>query len=153
MQHPAARTARSLRMPYMSLRPLLSHFADDPNAPRYAREGGRAFVSASYRPVVVGALLDGVDGPMAGKPALVVAADDRQARDLAADLRQWLAPRPVRFYPSRGGAHDAPLPPPPRPPRPRRPPRSASAAPRSTRGWRSPTMPPSRRSSSSPPSR
>src|SRR4051794_21670780 len=98
---------------YMSLRPLLTHLADDPHAPRFAREGGRAFVSASYRPFVIGALLDGLDGPMAGKPALVVAADDRQARDLAADLRHWLAPRPVRFYPSRGVAYEPPPAPPP----------------------------------------
>jgi transcription-repair coupling factor (superfamily II helicase) len=97
----------------MSLRPLLTHFADDPNGPRFAREGGRAFVSASYRPYVIGALLDGLDGPMAGRPALVVAADDRQARDLAADLRHWLAPRPVRFYPSRGVAYESHLAPPP----------------------------------------
>ncbi|MCW3001631.1 MAG: mfd, partial [Conexibacter sp.] len=62
---------------------------------------------------VVGALLDGLDGPMAGRPALVVAADDRQARDLAADLRHWLAPRPVRFYPSRGVAYESHLAPPP----------------------------------------
>ncbi|HMJ33317.1 MAG TPA: transcription-repair coupling factor [Baekduia sp.] len=97
----------------MALRPLLTHLADDPNGPRLAREGGRAFVSASYRPYVVGALLDGLDGPMAGRPALVVAADDRQARDLAADLRHWLAPRPVRFYPSRGVAYESHLAPPP----------------------------------------
>src|SRR4051794_22214497 len=113
ISHPAARPARSLRMPYMSLRPLLTHLADDPNGPRFAREGGRAFVSASYRPYVIGALLDGLDGPMAGRPALVVAADDRQARDLAADLRHWLAPRPVRFYPSRGVAYESHLAPPP----------------------------------------
>src|SRR4051812_21771931 len=98
---------------HMSLRPLLTHLADDPNGPRFAREGGRAFVSASYRPYVIGALLDGLDGPMAGRPALVVAADDRQARDLAADLRHWLAPRPVRFYPSRGVAYESHLAPPP----------------------------------------
>src|SRR3954469_17593361 len=98
---------------HMSLRPLLTHLADDPNGPRFAREGGRAFVSASYRPYVIGALLDGLDGPMAGRPALVVAADDRQARDLAADLRHWLAPLPVRFYPSRGVAYESHLAPPP----------------------------------------
>src|SRR4051812_11628816 len=100
-------------MPYMSLRPLLTHLADDPNGPRFAREGGRAFVSASYRPYVIGALPAGLGGPMAGRPALVVAADDRQARDLAADLRHWLAPRPVRFYPSRGVAYESHLAPPP----------------------------------------
>src|SRR3954468_2828355 len=98
---------------HMSLRPLLTHLADDPAGPRLAREGGRAFVSASYRPFVIAALLDGLDGPMAGRPALVVAADDRQARDLAADLRHWLAPRPVRFYPSRGVACEPPRTPPP----------------------------------------
>ncbi|HWI70567.1 MAG TPA: transcription-repair coupling factor, partial [Baekduia sp.] len=97
----------------MSLRSLLTHFADDPAAPRFAREGGRAFVSASYRPFVTAALLDGLDGPMAGRPALVVAVDDRQARDLASDLRHWLAPRPVRFYPSRGVAYESHLAPPP----------------------------------------
>jgi transcription-repair coupling factor (superfamily II helicase) len=97
----------------MALRSLLTHLADDPNGPRLARDGGRAFVSASYRAYVVGALLDGLDGPMAGRPALVVAADDRQARDLAADLRHWLAPRPVRFYPSRGVAYESHLAPPP----------------------------------------
>src|SRR3954449_12643300 len=113
MSHPAARSARSLRMPYMSLRPLLTHLADDPAGPRLAREGGRAFVSASYRPFVIAALLDGLDGPMAGRPALVVAADDRQARDLAGDLRHWLAPRPVRFSPSRGVAYESHLAPPP----------------------------------------
>ncbi|QEC47500.1 transcription-repair coupling factor [Baekduia soli] len=97
----------------MSLRSLLTHLADDPQGPRLAAEGGRAFVSASYRPFVTAALLDGLDGPMAGHPALVVAADDRQARDLAADLRHWLAPRPVRFYPSRGVAYESHLAPPP----------------------------------------
>src|SRR3954447_10516101 len=97
----------------MSLRSLLTLLADDPQAPRLAAEGGSAFVSASYRPYVTAALLDGLDGPMAGRAALVVAADDRQARDLAGDLRHWLAPRPVRFYPSRGVAYESHLAPPP----------------------------------------
>jgi transcription-repair coupling factor (superfamily II helicase) len=98
---------------YMSLRSLLTLLADDPQGPRLAAEGGSAFVSASYRPYVTAALLDGLDGPMAGRPALVVAADDRQARDLAGDLRHWLAPRPVRYYPSRGVAYESHLAPPP----------------------------------------
>jgi transcription-repair coupling factor (superfamily II helicase) len=98
----------------MSLRSLLTHFADDPNGATLARDGGRAFVSQSMRPYVVAAVLDGIDGALAaGKPALVVAGDDRQARDLAADLRSWLAPRPVRFYPSRGVAYESHLAPPP----------------------------------------
>src|SRR4051812_17857105 len=97
----------------MSLRSLLTLLADDTQAPRLAAEGGSAFVSASFRPYVTAALLDGLDGPLAGRPALVVATDDRQARDLAADLRAWLAPRPVRFYPSRGVASESPPAPPP----------------------------------------
>ena len=43
---------------------------------------------------------------------LVVAGDDRQARDLHADLRQWLAPRTVRLYPSRGVTYESHLAPP-----------------------------------------
>src|SRR3954462_13040161 len=98
----------------MALRPLLRHLADSPEGAALARDGGRAFVSASLRPFLVAAALDGVDDALAaGRPALVVAGDDRQARDLAADLRHWLAPRPVRFYPSRGVAYESHLPPPP----------------------------------------
>ncbi|MCW3012445.1 MAG: transcription-repair coupling factor [Solirubrobacterales bacterium] len=98
----------------MSLRPLLSLLDHDPNGVALARDGGRAFVSLSMRPFMVGALLDGVDGAAAlGRPAIVVAGDDRQARDLAADLKAWLHPRPVRFYPSRGVAYESHLSPPP----------------------------------------
>ncbi|MDQ3629819.1 MAG: transcription-repair coupling factor, partial [Actinomycetota bacterium] len=98
----------------MSLRPLLSLLEHDPHGVALARDGGRAFVSLSMRPFVVGALLDGVDSAAAlGRPAIVVAGDDRQARDLAADLREWLHPRPVRFYPSRGVAYESHLSPPP----------------------------------------
>jgi transcription-repair coupling factor (superfamily II helicase) len=77
--------------------------------------GGEAFVSRALRPYLVAALLeDAVDGALAaGRPALVVAGDDRQAQELAADLRAWLAPRPVRFYPSRGVAYESHLAPPP----------------------------------------
>src|SRR5690349_13923177 len=98
----------------MALRPLLRQLATSSDGTALAREGGRAFVSASLRPFLVAALLDGVDEALAsGRPALVVAGDDRQARDLAADLRHWLAPRPVRFYPSRGVAYESHLAPPP----------------------------------------
>jgi transcription-repair coupling factor (superfamily II helicase) len=97
----------------VSLRPLLSHLQDSDDGRRLAAEGGRAFVSQSLRPYLVAALLDGVDGSLAaGLPALVVAGDDRQARDLAGDLRHWLAPRPVRFYPSRGVTYESHLAPP-----------------------------------------
>src|SRR3954471_11065098 len=98
----------------MALRPLLRQLASTPEGRALAQDGGRAFVSAALRPYLVAALLDGVDDALAAdKPALVVAGDDRQARDLAADLRHWLSPRPVRFYPSRGVTYESHLAPPP----------------------------------------
>ncbi|HEV2059434.1 MAG TPA: transcription-repair coupling factor [Solirubrobacteraceae bacterium] len=93
----------------MSLRPLLAHLTDAADGATLAREGGAAFVSVSLRPYVLAALAD----EDRTRPALVVAGDDRQARDLAADLRAWLHPRPVRFYPSRGVAYESHLAPPP----------------------------------------
>src|SRR4051794_41526895 len=100
----------------MALRPLLRQLAASPDGVALAQHGGRAFVSSSLRPYLIAGLLDGVDDALAaGRPALVVAGDDRQARDLAADLRHWLAPPPLRLYPSRGVADEAHPPPPPPP--------------------------------------
>src|SRR5437764_1812171 len=94
---------------HMPLRPLLAHAADDSAASALARDGGQAFVSPSLRPYLVAAIADHApEGPL-----IVAAGDDRSARDLAADLRAWLAPRPVRFYPSRGVAYESHLAPPP----------------------------------------
>ena len=93
----------------MPLRSLLHHFTADPGAATLARDGGRAFASASLRPYILAALAD--EDP--ARAALVVAGDDRQARDLASDLRAWLHPRRVRFYPSRGVAYESHLTPPP----------------------------------------
>jgi transcription-repair coupling factor (superfamily II helicase) len=93
----------------MPLRSLLGAIDQDPAATTLAREGGRAFVSASLRPFLIAALLDSDSV----RPALVVVGDDRAARDLAADLSAWLAPRRVRFYPSRGVAYESHLAPPP----------------------------------------
>jgi len=93
----------------MALRSLLRHLADEPSGNRLLNEGGRAFVSSSLRPYTLAALAD--EEPR--RPALIVAGDDRQARDLAVDLRAWLAPRPVRFYPSRGVAYESHLAPSP----------------------------------------
>src|SRR3954463_3697807 len=87
------------------LRPFLSLVHDDPQTAALARDGGSVFVATSLRPYLVAALAGGGLAP--GRPALVVAGDDRQARDLAHDLEAWLAPRPVRFYPSRGAAYDS----------------------------------------------
>jgi transcription-repair coupling factor (superfamily II helicase) len=91
------------------LRTFLGHLEHDPAAARLAAEGGSAFVSQSLRPFVVAALAD----QDARRPTLVVVGDDRAARDLAADLRAWLNPRPVRYYPSRGVAYESHLKPPP----------------------------------------
>jgi transcription-repair coupling factor (superfamily II helicase) len=88
---------------------LLSHADDDPQTAALARDGGEAFVSQSLRPYLVSALLDREPE----RPAIIVAGDDRAARDLAAGLKAWLAPRSVRYYPSRGVAYESHLAPPP----------------------------------------
>ncbi len=97
----------------MSLRSLLSYAHEDAAVTALAEaarsEPQRAFVSASLRPYLLAALLDSEPG----RPALVVAGDDRAARDLAADLRHFLAPRAVRFYPARGVRYESHLAPPP----------------------------------------
>ncbi|MEA2440401.1 MAG: hypothetical protein QOH76_1825 [Thermoleophilaceae bacterium] len=101
----------------MSLRQLLTYAHENPEvrelADASARNGGnggeRAFVSASLRPYLLAALLDASPE----RPALVVAGDDRAARDLAADLKTFLGPRPVRFYPARGVRYESHLAPPP----------------------------------------
>ncbi len=93
----------------MSLRPLLRHLEYDKDATRLADQGGRAFVSFSARAFVTAALAD--RNPR--QATLVVAGDDRAARDLASDLRTWLKPRTVRFYPSRGVTYESHLAPPP----------------------------------------
>jgi transcription-repair coupling factor (superfamily II helicase) len=92
----------------MALRSLLGAIDQDAGASKLAREGGHAFVSASLRPFTIAALAD----RDARRPALVVVGDDRAARDLAGDLRAWLAPRRVRYYPSRGVAYESHLTPP-----------------------------------------
>src|SRR5207237_3213549 len=84
----------------------------DESALALARDGGHAFVSASMRPYLIAALTDSDDAAR-NRPTLVVVGDDRAARDLAADLGTWLAPRRVRYYPSRGVAYESHLAPPP----------------------------------------
>src|SRR3954471_5335857 len=91
------------------LRTFLGHLENDPGAAELAARGGSAFVSQSLRAFVVAALAD--RDPR--RPALAVVGDDRAARDLANDLKAWLAPRPVRYYPSRGVAYESHLTPPP----------------------------------------
>ena len=95
------------------LRSLLTYAKHDASigALAAAARGGRqrAFVSASMRPYLLAALIDSEPE----RPALVVAGDDRAARDLAADLRAFLSPRKVRFYPARGMRYESHLAPPP----------------------------------------
>ena len=95
------------------LRQLLTYAHKDRSVAALAQaaraEPQRAFVSASLRPYLLASLIDAESG----RPALVVAGDDRAARDLAADLRAFLAPRAVRFYPARGTRYASHLAPPP----------------------------------------
>jgi transcription-repair coupling factor (superfamily II helicase) len=102
----------------MSLRPLLEIAAEDERlrALRSAVAGADgtidAYVSAAMRPYLLAALIGGEEDAAAG-PALIVAADDRAARDLARDLKAFLSPRPVHLYPSRGTTFESHLDPPP----------------------------------------
>src|SRR5438270_4989134 len=98
----------------MSLRSLLTYAHHDAEVSALASAAvpgasERAFVSQSMRPYLLAALLDSEPD----RPALVVAGDDRAARDLAADLKAFLAPRLVRFYPARGVQYESHLAPPP----------------------------------------
>ncbi len=90
------------------LRSLLDKLSDHPDATALRQRGGRAFVSMSLRPALVSALADADPD----RPTVIVAGDDRHARELAADVRQWLKPRTVRFYPSRGVTYESHLTPP-----------------------------------------
>ncbi|MDX6604185.1 MAG: hypothetical protein QOF23_694, partial [Solirubrobacterales bacterium] len=105
----------------MSLRPLIEIAAENERVHalsgrvRAAAEGGEAVAlraSTMLRPLLLAALLEDERG-MAGRPALIVSADDRSARDMAADLRAYLAPRRVRLYPSRGTGYASNVTPPP----------------------------------------
>jgi transcription-repair coupling factor (superfamily II helicase) len=91
------------------LRPLLSHADEDQQTAALQRAGGQAFVSQSLRPFLLAALLDAEPA----RPAVVVAGDDRAARDLAGALTAWLTPRSIRYYPSRGVTYESHLTPPP----------------------------------------
>ena len=92
------------------LAPLLDHLAESDDGLALLRDGGEAFCSSALRPFLIAALLAHTGDP---RPAVVVAPDDRAAGELAADLASWLAPRPVRFYPSRGVTYESHLAPPP----------------------------------------
>jgi len=88
---------------------LLDHLAESEEALALARDGGDAFCSSALRPF----LIAGVLARSPARPGIVVASDDRAAHELAGDLSQWLAPRRVNFYPSRGVTYESHLAPPP----------------------------------------
>ncbi|HEX6152487.1 MAG TPA: CarD family transcriptional regulator, partial [Solirubrobacterales bacterium] len=105
----------------MSLRPLIDIAAENErvhalmsrvSAAAGGGEGETVRASTMLRPLLLAALLED-DRGLAERPALLVAPDDRSARDLAADLRSYLAPRRVRFYPSRGTGYASHVSPPP----------------------------------------
>ncbi len=105
----------------MSLRPLIEIAAENERvhalagrAREAATSGKQVTVRAStmLRPLLLACLLED-DRGLADRPALLVSADDRSARDLAADLSAYLAPRRVRLYPSRGTGYASQVTPPP----------------------------------------
>src|SRR4051794_28907473 len=105
----------------MSLRPLIEIAAENERVHaltgrvREAAASGEALdvpASSMLRPLLLAAILEDERG-LAGRPALLVSPDDRSARDLAADLRAYLAPRRVRLYPSRGTGFASHVSPPP----------------------------------------
>ncbi len=105
----------------MSLRPLIEIAAESERLHalagrvRDAASGGEPVgvrASSMLRPLLLASLLED-DRGLAGRPALLVSPDDRSGRDLAADLRAYLAPRRVRFYPSRGTGYASHVTPPP----------------------------------------
>jgi transcription-repair coupling factor (superfamily II helicase) len=101
----------------MTLRPLLQIATENERlsalrvALRSAQGTVDAYVSSSLRPYLLAGLVD-EEGEAPGR-VLIVAADDRAARDLAGDLKAFLAPRPVHLYPSRGTSFESHLDPPP----------------------------------------
>ena len=105
----------------MSLRPLIDIAAENERmhalaarASAAADGGGTVAVRAStmLRPLLLATLVEDERG-LGERPVLLVSPDDRSARDLAADLRAYLAPRRVRLYPSRGTGYASHVSPPP----------------------------------------
>jgi transcription-repair coupling factor (superfamily II helicase) len=102
----------------MSLRALIDTAHDDERFRSLAArlDGGgemaSARVSATMRPFLLAALVED-EAAFAGRPALIVAPDDRSGRLMATELRAFLAPRRVRYYPSRGTGYASHVAPPP----------------------------------------
>jgi len=103
-----------------SLRPLLELAEEAPEVAALAAAVAGAAdgktvtarIPAGIRPFLLAALAE-ADPGLADRPILLVAADDRGARDLAREVGAYLAPRRVRYYPSRGTGYESHLAPPP----------------------------------------
>jgi transcription-repair coupling factor (superfamily II helicase) len=101
----------------MSLAPLLEIAAEGDRFRSLAgavRGGGseNAHMSPGVRPFMLATLVSTELAP-AGRPTLIVTADDRSARDLARELGAYLDPLGVRYYPSRGTGYESHVVPPP----------------------------------------
>ncbi|HEX2436639.1 MAG TPA: CarD family transcriptional regulator, partial [Solirubrobacterales bacterium] len=101
----------------MAIRPLLQIATEDGDFRSLATavrssDGVGAHMSPAVRPFLLAALVEAEYG-LADRPALVVTADDRSARDLARELGAYLKPRRVRYYPSRGTGYESHVAPPP----------------------------------------
>lgn len=101
----------------MSLRPLLSLIATDRALGELVAAVGtegctEAHMAAGVRPLLLAALAEDPEA-LGERPVLFVTADDRSARDMARELGAYLAPRRVRYYPSRGTGYESHLAPPP----------------------------------------
>ncbi|MDX6632108.1 MAG: hypothetical protein QOG26_113, partial [Solirubrobacterales bacterium] len=103
----------------MSLRPLIEIATTDAAFERLATAAAgatpgevvRLHASATLQPYLLAALAEAGEG-FAGVPVLLVTADDLSARDLTTELRAYLAPRRVHYYPSRGTSYQSHLAPP-----------------------------------------
>jgi transcription-repair coupling factor (superfamily II helicase) len=120
---PGSRDSHETSQQTMSLRPLIDIALENDRlrslgaAAREAADepGGTAVdahMSAGIRPFLLAALVEAESG-LGDRPALLVTADDRSARDMAAELGAYLAPRRVRYYPSRGTGYASHIAPPP----------------------------------------
>jgi transcription-repair coupling factor (superfamily II helicase) len=104
----------------MSLRPLIEVALGDAAIGRLAAEARdaapgaaiRAHVSTTLQPYLLAALADSDDG-LGDAALLIVTPDDLSARDMTADLRAYLSPRKVHYYPSRGTSYESHIAPPP----------------------------------------
>src|SRR5918992_2827051 len=108
---------RPVALRAMSLRPILDIALEEERihalGPRVrGAEAVTLAASTTLRPLLLAALLED-DRGLVDLPVLLVCADDRSAGDLAADLRAYLAPRRVRYYPSRGTGYASHISPPP----------------------------------------